>query len=514
MDSRNKIQQIVKDLTNKMDIITSDLRLLFEDIDKFKHKRHLIIYSYLLGYYAAKGNDNFNEKILFDSLDIFSKSLTRKTELSNLIIAIALSINKKEEEEKEKQKNNVPDDNVPRIDITETMLSNDPYSVYKDLFGDTVLEKPLSGTIMNKIKLINSKNMHYIIQNHTNKQNNIENNNQNIIIEKNNTNNIEKNNQKSNKNLNDIKAKLNDSNDNIDNKNVNKTDINIVEKGNNQNNKNDIQIDYKKNTHVNKTNIKLNPKGPQDTIQKKKIINNGNFNTIPNNNVTTKKIEHITGPKGANKIIKCFICSENFNELDKHNYKLDCKCIIHFKCFNNYIKNSIKSKDIPIVCPKCKKELNSEIIYKALNSIGDKFLIKDYETLCFDIYIKNYEGVNSDMVYYCCPTPGCENKISCKNGETKLSCPHCHKDYCIKCYRSWHDDKKCEEYIFKNSKNNNEELNKEFYDIYTNNKYRQCPKCKALMIKEEGTNKILCVCGCTFCYKCGQIMKEKHECIS
>ena len=39
------------------------------------------------------------------------------------------------------------------------MLSNDQYSVYKDLFGDTVLEKPLSGTIINKINRINSKNI-------------------------------------------------------------------------------------------------------------------------------------------------------------------------------------------------------------------------------------------------------------------------------------------------------------------------------------------------------------------
>ena len=79
--SRNFIQKLIKDLTNRMDIITSQLRIIFDFVDKFKHKRHLIIYSYLLGYYAAKGNDNFNENILFDSLEIFNKSLTRKTEL-------------------------------------------------------------------------------------------------------------------------------------------------------------------------------------------------------------------------------------------------------------------------------------------------------------------------------------------------------------------------------------------------------------------------------------------------
>ena len=524
-DSRNYIQQLIKDLNNKMDIITSQLRLLFDFVDKFKHKRHLIIYSYLLGYYASKGNENFNENILFDSLEIFNKSLTRKTELSNLIIAVSLSINKKEKKETKVAPN---DDFTPWIDITETMLSNDPYSVYKDLFGDTVFEKPLSGTIINKLNRLNSKN----IQNNNQNQNNNEDKNEKIIIEKKNINIIENNNQnfiekknnnilekniqKPNKELYEINENIDDDNDNI-NKEKDKNNIinsSIVEKGINKNNKinkNNIKNDFNKNTHKNRE-IKLNPQGPQDTIPK-----NRNYNTNTLDNTVPKKFEQIIGnqPKNAKKkMIKCFICSDNFNELDKLNYKLDCKCIIHHKCFNNYIKNAIKSHEIPILCPKCKKEINTENIYKSLNSIGDKLLIKDYEKLYFDVYIKNYEGIKSDIVYYCCPTPGCEKNIPCKNNETKLSCPHCHKDYCIRCYRPWHQNKKCEEYVFKNSKNNNNELNKEFYDILTNSKYRECPKCKALMVKEEGTNKILCVCGAIFCYKCGKVIKDKHECSS
>ena len=43
-------------------------------------------------------------------------------------------------------------------------------------------------------------------------------------------------------------------------------------------------------------------------------------------------------------------------------------------------------------------------------------------------------------------------------------------------------------------------------------KYRECPKCQSIMVKEKGTNKILCVCGFTFCYKCGKSIKEKHDC--
>ena len=99
MDSRNYIQQLIKDLQNKMDIITGQLKFLFENIDKFKHKRHLIIYSYLLGYYNSKKDINFTQEILFKALDIFNRSLTRKTDLSNLIINISLSLNARNKKE-------------------------------------------------------------------------------------------------------------------------------------------------------------------------------------------------------------------------------------------------------------------------------------------------------------------------------------------------------------------------------------------------------------------------------
>ena len=51
-----------------------------------------------------------------------------------------------------------------------------------------------------------------------------------------------------------------------------------------------------------------------------------------------------------------------------------------------------------------------------------------------------------------------------------------------------------------------------YNNIINNLKYKECPKCKALMLKEEGTNKIMCVCGIPFCYRCGKSIREKHNC--
>ena len=511
------IQEIIKELSQKMDIITNQLNIIFDSVEKFKHKRHLIIYSYILGYYASKGNNKFNENILFDSLEILEKSLTRKTDLANLIIALSLSVNKCNEEEKKEK----DEKNVAKVDVTETMLSMDPYKAYQDLFGETVVEKPL---IQNKNANIKQNAINKTNKNHTNNLNNNINNNSNSnkinYNNQNNNNNINKNNNNIN-NINNINKNTNSNNNNQENIILDKEEDILNNKDNNLNKEKIENIDvinnkYNHNTHIiKKTNI-LNP---QNTKNKKEINVKGCYNTINvkndyheykarNYKHTTENIEN--KPK---RIVKCLICSENFNELDKYNYKLDCNCIIHSKCFKKYLINSIKNNEIPVLCPKCKKEINSDIIYGSLNSIEEQKIKNIYENYCLDLYMKDYESNSDNIMYYRCPTPECNNYIPCKNNESKLMCPNCQNIYCSRCYMPWHSNKDCEDYDVQCSNNNiqlendlNQNENKHMHN------FQKCPKCQAIVAKEKGTNKILCFCGTSFCFKCGKMLREKHNC--
>ena len=563
MENKNSnIQEIIKDLTNKIDIINNQFKIVFNSVSKFKHKRHLIIYSYLMGYYTSKGNTDFNQDVLFNSLEIFEKSLSRKTELINLIIALALSMNRCNEFENKNNNNNKVNENdnnkknennnnkekeknPPIMDITETMLSSDPFLVYQQFFGETVFERPLNYiTNNNKNNInLNLNNKKEETNKQQNNQTNIENNqNINNIIKENNQekeNNIKLNNNKSN--INEINKNLqNNKNNDIDNdnytrnKNIFRNDIinNNITNNNNINNIDNKNIvnnniannNFNQKTHKNKKNNIIDKQIKQKTINENMI---GKYNTEDTDNIhnIVNKKNTITVIGDSKKIIKCFICSENFNELDKNNYRLNCKCIIHSKCFKNYLINSIKTNKIPILCPKCRNEINKELVYKFLNSIKDKKLIKLYENYSLDFYIRNYEKTN-DIIYYCCPTRGCNKYVPCKRDEKKLICPHCKNSYCIKCYRPWHENQTCEEYFIQysminnnraknNNINDNSELKKPLYQTDINNyKYKECQKCQTLMLKDEKTNKILCFCGTTFCYKCGKIIKEKHECSS
>ena len=556
----NNIQEIIKDLTSKMKIIDNQLKIVFDSVDKFKHKRHLIIYSYLMGYYTSKGNKDFNQDTLLNSLEIFERSLNRKTEFSNLIIALALSMNRCNESENNNKNNNQNNDknlkkdnennnqndqnkenenNPPKIDITETMISNDPYIVYQQFFGTTVLERPLTKINNNEVNnnnLNNNKDQHKNIVkinnktnthiNQINKQINQEDGNkiEQKVEEQENINNVKLINNKDINNKNNIYFNTDDKNYKVNNHII---DIDINKKNNIENN---IHNQKTKKYNINNNNIgnnihnqkthKYNINNILNQQNNQKIGESyvmGKYNTADKNNIQKSprnfKQNTVIVSSNTKKIMKCFICSENFNELDRHIYRLNCKCVIHSKCFINYVVKSIKNKKIPILCPKCKIEVKTELIYNCLNSIKDKKLIKLYENYYLELYIKNYEK-NADLIYYCCPTPGCKKYIPCQKDEKKLSCPTCNKSYCIKCFRPWHENKTCEQYYLENSVINNSEVQKEFlnFDAKNDFEYKECPKCKALMLKEEGTNKIICVCGTAFCYKCGKIIKEKHDC--
>ena len=555
----NNIQEIIKDLTSKMKIIDNQLKIVFDSVDKFKHKRHLIIYSYLMGYYTSKGNKDFNQDTLLNSLEIFERSLNRKTEFSNLIIALALSMNRCNESENNNKNNNQNNDknlkkdnennnqndqnkenenNPPKIDITETMISNDPYIVYQQFFGTTVLERPLTKINNNEVNnnnLNNNKDQHKNIVkinnktnthiNQINKQINQEDGNkiEQKVEEQENINNVKLINNKDINNKNNIYFNTDDKNYKVNNHII---DIDINKKNNIENNihnqktkKFNINNNIGNNIHNQKTH-KYNINNILNQQNNQKIGESyvmGKYNTADKNNIQKSprnfKQNTVIVSSNTKKIMKCFICSENFNELDRHIYRLNCKCVIHSKCFINYVVNSIKNKKIPILCPKCKIEVKTELIYNCLNSIKDKKLIKLYENYYLELYIKNYEK-NADLIYYCCPTPGCKKYIPCQKDEKKLSCPTCNKSYCIKCFRPWHENKTCEQYYIENYIINNSEVQKEFlnFDAKNDFEYKECPKCKALMLKEEGTNKIICVCGTAFCYKCGKIIKEKHDC--
>ena len=99
----NQDDDIINGIINLMPIIKHQLMTLFESIEKFKYKRHLIIYSYLLGYFVSKKILSFDQNKIQTTIEIFNQSINQKQDFSKFIVSIALSLNYYNELEQKKK---------------------------------------------------------------------------------------------------------------------------------------------------------------------------------------------------------------------------------------------------------------------------------------------------------------------------------------------------------------------------------------------------------------------------
>lgn len=199
----------------------------------------------------------------------------------------------------------------------------------------------------------------------------------------------------------------------------------------------------------------------------------------------------------AVEIGTCPICLQEFNLLDEYNYFLDCTCLVHAECFNEFIETSIMENKIPIKCPICNKvDVNPKFIYDSLNSTGKSGLIEKYEN-----FVLNYYQGKSKGIVCNCPTPGCNYMFINDTNETTFNCPMCEKKYCLICKVPYHEGRTCRQY------RKDPKFDNLFYQLACK-LYKQCPTCEFWIEKTFGCNHMVCRCGTEFCYNCGKYYED------
>ncbi len=301
------------------------------------------------------------------------------------------------------------------------------------------------------------------------------------------------------------------------NNNINNNSINLTLAKNDSDNFNLFSFE---NNNTNTTE----PNSISNSIN----INNINFidiNSIDNyaqKNNNNKK-QSIIGPEDyedynleeEEKKGKCLICLDEYEIAAQDNYYLDCGCIIHGTCFDDYIENAINEGKVPIKCPYCNKEdINELDIKDSLNKNNKINMIEKFEKFTMNYYIMQHPEDIS-----CCPTAGCNYIFVYEDGDDYFECPLCKSEYCLKCKTNWHAGKTCTEYqeMRKMEKLGKDEkkLDDLFYNFARGSKFKQCPYCKNWVEKNEGCNHIACRCGNHFCYFCGKGMNGNiygHNC--
>ena len=114
---------------------------------------------------------------------------------------------------------------------------------------------------------------------------------------------------------------------------------------------------------------------------------------------------------------------------------------------------------------------------------------------------------NGDVVFSC---PACAVPALCPAGMTVFACPNveCGIESCMLCKKKSHVPLRCAEVVADEQNNQAHAVEEEM----TNALLRECPNCKAKLIKGEGCNKIVCSrCRHAMCYQCNQEIPNTKE---
>lgn len=176
--------------------------------------------------------------------------------------------------------------------------------------------------------------------------------------------------------------------------------------------------------------------------------------------------------------------------------ELSCKHFFCKECLNNFLHCEILKKNFPIKC--CANNDNKICGIPIPHMVIWKNLDENQKDKYNDFTLKKYiESLNE--AFFPCPTPGCPFGCEFEKGLQELFCPICKKSFCLLCKSEAHEDKSC-----------NKLDDKEFLNLAKNKKYKQCPKCRAWIEKNEGCNHMTCKCRYEFCYICGEATKSNH----
>ena len=216
-----------------------------------------------------------------------------------------------------------------------------------------------------------------------------------------------------------------------DNKIIN---LNLIKEDSNSNDFNLFKDDDYNKCNINDVNGKMN----KININYSNNINNINNNKINNiNNINynykNKKYYSIIGLEDYEDYKenenegkeKCLICLEEYEVTSETNYYIDCNCIIHGTCFDNYIVNSINLGKVPIKCPYCnKKDINEIYVKDSLIENKKNELIEKFDKFNMNYYLMQHPDDIS-----CCPTLGCKYIFIHEDEDNEFECPLCEKEF-------------------------------------------------------------------------------------
>jgi hypothetical protein len=178
----------------------------------------------------------------------------------------------------------------------------------------------------------------------------------------------------------------------------------------------------------------------------------------------------------------CTIC---FCEIE-NSVELGCGHSSCRNCLIHYIRSSLRSKSVPIICISCTKPVPLSVLRQ----------FPDFDDLLFASF-KSYVSSNLTKYDYC-PTPDCPQVYRIGTTENVVQCSECLAEICTSCKIEWHEGMSCEDVREEMNPDNNK--NKKLMEQLG---IRSCPRCETKIEKTYGCNHMTCGgCHTHICWFC------------
>ena len=215
--------------------------------------------------------------------------------------------------------------------------------------------------------------------------------------------------------------------------------------------------------------------------------------------------------KSVKQTIECNCCCNN-KEIDEFGQCTEGHLICK-DCIKTHATNTIYQQVCyKIKCIDCSSSSKciGEFNENTLTQILDARVVNEYKNLKKIGELKeiSVDDINIKICQHC----GSGTDIGVDSEQTLLVCMDCFKDTCLKCNQVDHPGKVC----FYTG-NVVQGKRQEIEDKMTEALIVKCKKCNTSLFKNEGCNKITCVCGTHSCYICKEIIPKstgyKHFCV-
>ncbi|CAO3565231.1 unnamed protein product [Mortierella alpina] len=178
---------------------------------------------------------------------------------------------------------------------------------------------------------------------------------------------------------------------------------------------------------------------------------------------------------------------------------MPCDHGLCLSCLQSFLTNAATQHQarFPTLCPQpgCRTPIPTE----SAELVLDPETLEIWYRKLAEIYVANK---------VCCPRPECRSIIDLDDRDgTAVTCPECKSSFCAACAVPFHRGLSCEQYQAQSQGGDSEE-DRAMLQLVRDRHWRHCPSCRFVIEKQQGCNHMVCHCGQSFCYKCGQLWSE------